>query len=91
MDLVLIWVSIQWENRTASDTFQEESFSGPTNVERDIKFFQTQTEAMDFYNREKSNRRLLGPTNLYWAYPQECDPEDIALIKSKIKKYESYT
>ncbi len=80
------WACVQWENRTAYDTFNEETFEGPTNVERDIRVFGSEESAIDFYTREKVIVKFCHPA-IYWSYPRECSYDDLEKIKANIKKY----
>ena len=59
------------DNLTAYDTFNEDTFEGPTNVEVDRTFFDTFEEAEEYYLRMKASYRWSGSRGMYVSFPQE--------------------
>ncbi len=80
------WVCVQWENRTAYDTFNEDTFEGPTNVPRDLEEFDTEEAAEKFYESNRPSK-FFGSPAMYWGHPRECNAMEIADIRADIKKY----
>ena len=77
------WICVQYENRTAYDTFDEERFEGPTNVPRNFESFATQDEAENFYE----SHRAPWASPYYWGFPKDLDEREVADLIAQITKY----
>ncbi len=82
-----MYICVQFENRTAYDMFNEDTFQDPTNVPRDVETFHNEELALEFYNNNRPYK-FFGSAGMYWAYP--IGPVDQAYvddIRNQIKKY----
>ncbi len=70
------WYVAQCNNLTAYDTFDEETFEGPTNIEDDREWFDTEEEALEYYRKQKAMLRFAGGPGMYYTYPREEKEED---------------
>jgi hypothetical protein len=61
---------VQWRrNLTACDTFNEETFEGPTQETQDSYVFFDEAEAMKFYTERKAMLKFAGTPMDYYTYP----------------------
>lgn len=73
-----MWICIQYENRTDNDTFNEETFEGPTTVPRGFEKFESFERAESYYKNAKAAQMWVG-RRYYWSFP--CDVDEEALVK----------
>lgn len=66
-----MWIVKQMNNLTAYDTFNEDTFSGPTNVVEEVFRFKTEPEAIKFCEDSKSMLRFAGTRGMYYTCPQK--------------------
>lgn len=89
-----IYIVKQNDNLTAyENTFNEDTFEGPTNVTTATYGFLTEDEAMKFYERRKAMLKVAGTAGMYYTYPTkllvnsrrakviECEAEDGSTYK----------
>ena len=96
MDLPVVkvlYIVKQMNNLTAYDTFNEETFTGPTQETNYAWGFTTEHEAMAFYAKGKASLKFAGSPGMYYTHPValslegkdtravECKTEDEAYYK----------
>ncbi len=64
-----IWVVLYRQNLTACDTFNEETFSGPTQETKESFGFLTEADALKFYEQRKASLKFAGCAGDYYTYP----------------------
>lgn len=70
---VTLWTVNLNNNLTAYDTFNEDTFEGPTNVTESTFLFASEDAALAFYQKGRASQKwLLGPA-LYYTYPREIE------------------
>ncbi len=69
----LIYIVKQNNNLTAYDDFNEDTFTGPTNVTDQVFGFLTEEEAMKFFERQKAMLKFAGSPGMYYTYPVTQD------------------
>lgn len=64
-----LWTVRYCQNLTACDTFNEETFKGPTSITHQIYGFITEEDAIKFFNDRKTMLKFAGCAGDYYTYP----------------------
>jgi len=65
------WIVKQMNNLTAYDTFNEDTFEGETCIEEEVFEFNTEAEALEFFESRKASLRFAGSRGMYYTYPTQ--------------------